>query len=320
MNPLYQTLYRRFFGPLAILALTAVPALAADPVFPTASRIGLVPPAGFVASTKFTGFENPQANAAILLAAIPPDTYPDLEKFITDEALKSRGIKVAMREAIALKDGKGILVSGPKEADGVKRYEAVFIANLAGAAALVSVQMLETSRGILTDAVIRDMLKTVAVRLQIPESEQLAVLPYKIGDLSGFHVILSGQDGTAILTLGPKDVVTEVEQPYIMIGVVTGEAPKPDERDKIARQAFASAPGIKDVKIIRAEPLRIGQASGYEIVAEAKDATSNIDVTTVQWLRFGTNAHLRMFAIARRSAWGEAFPKMRAVRDAIEPR
>jgi len=199
MNPLYQTLYRRFFGPLAILALTAVPALAADPVFPTASRIGLVPPAGFVASTKFTGFENPQANAAILLAAIPPDTYPDLEKFITDEALKSRGIKVAMREAIALKDGKGILVSGPKEADGVKRYEAVFIANLAGAAALISVQMLETSRGILTDAVIRDMLKTVAVRLQIPESEQLAVLPYKIGDLAHYdgHVCLCYHPGNA---------------------------------------------------------------------------------------------------------------------------
>jgi hypothetical protein len=320
MYPLHQTMGRTFFGALAILMLTAGPVFAADPVFPIASRVGLVPPPGFVVSTKFSGFENPQANAAILLVAMPPDAYPELEKSFTDEMLKSRGIQVATREAITLKDGKGILVAGPKEADGTKRYEAVFIASVAGATTLISMQMLETSRAILTDAVIRDTLKTVAVRLQVPESEQLAVLPYKVGNLAGFHVVLSGQDGTAILTLGPKDAVTEVEQPYILIGLVTGEAPKPEERDKIARQAFASAPGIKDVKIIRAEPLRIGQASGYEIVAEAKDSTSNVDVTTVQWLRFGTNAHLRVFAIARRSSWNEVFPKMRAVRDGIEPR
>ena len=82
---------------------------------------------------------------------------------------------------------------------------------------------------------------------------------------------------------------------------MAGEAPKPDERDKIARQAFSSAPGIKDIKITRSEPLRMGQSNGHEIIAEAKDSTSDIDVTAVQWLRFGQNAHLQMFAIVRRA-------------------
>ena len=91
----------------------------------------------------------------------------------------------------------------------------------------------------------------------------------------------------AVLTQGPKDAVENVEQPFVLMSVVAGEAPKPDERDKIARQAFSSAPGIKDIKITRSEPLRFGQASGHEIIAEAKDSTSNLDVTAVQWLRFG---------------------------------
>ena len=45
---------------LATLALAA-PALAADPVFPINSRVGLTPPPGFTPSAKFPGFENPQA-------------------------------------------------------------------------------------------------------------------------------------------------------------------------------------------------------------------------------------------------------------------
>ena len=62
MNPLPYR--RRIFGALAAIVLTAAPALAADPVFPLNSRIGLVPPPGFTPSTKFTGFENAAASAA----------------------------------------------------------------------------------------------------------------------------------------------------------------------------------------------------------------------------------------------------------------
>jgi len=102
--------------------------------------------------------------------------------------------------------------------------------------------------------------------------------------------------------------------------VASGEAPKPEERDAFARRMFSAAPGIREIKIMRAEPLRIGQMAGYEIVAEAKDAKSGIDVTTVQWLRFGQTGHLQMFAIARRTAWNEVFPRLRAIRDGIELR
>lgn len=317
---LKHAMQRMILGALALVTLTVAPALAADPVFPLGSRLGLVPPAGFVPTNKFVGFENPQASAAILFITMPGDAFAEIEKAFTDEALKGRGITVALREQMTFKDGKGIFIAGPKEQNGVKTYESAMLTNIGGLTSIVSVQMLETARATITDAVVREALKTISVRATIPESEQLAMLPYKIGNLAGFHVIRSGMDGTAYLTLGPKDVVTNVEQPFILIGVVAAEAPKPDERDKVARQAFSSAPGIKDIKIIRSEPLRFGQAQGHEIIAEAKDATSNIEVTTVQWLRFGTNAHLQMFGIVKRSAWNEVYPKLRAVRDGIEPR
>jgi hypothetical protein len=195
----------------------------------------------------------------------------------------------------------------------------MLLATLSGVTALVSVQMIEASHASIPDAVLRDALKTLAVR-QVPDSEKLGVLPYKLGDLAGFRVVRTAPNGTAILTQGPNDSVTDVEQPFLLIGIAAGEAPKPEDRDAFARRLFSAAPGIRDIRITRAEPLRIGQMPGYEIVAEAKDAKSGIDVTTVQWLRFGGGGHLQMFAIARRTAWNDVFTRLRTIRDGIELR
>ena len=313
-------LLRSALAALACLMLAAAPALAADPVFPANSRVGLTPPPGFTASTKFAGFENQQASSVMLLVEMPTEAYTDLEKAFTDEALKARGMTVQSREAVAVKDGKGFIVAGPVESSGTKRYDTVMIANLSGLTTIVSVQMIEASRATLTAKVVGDSLKTLAVRQQVPQAERLSVLPYKIGDLAKFRIVRSGREGVAVLTDGPNDEVEAVAQPFVLIGIAPGGAPKPEERDAFARRLFGSAPGIKEIKITRAEPLRIGQAQGYEIVADAKDAKSGTDITTVQWVRFGQSGYLQMFAIVRRTAWNEVFPRLRAIRDSIEPR
>jgi hypothetical protein len=62
----------------------------------------------------------------------------------------------------------------------------------------------------------------------------------------------------------------------------------------------------------------MGRAGGYEIVAEAKDLKSDVDVTVVQWLRFGSTGYMQMLGIARRTAWNDAFNKMRAIRDGVD--
>src|SRR5262249_38523349 len=157
-----------------------------------------------------------------------------------------------------------------------------------------------TSHATVTDAMLRDAFKTLVARKEIPYDEKVSLLPYRFGELADFRVVRTAVDGSAMLTLGKKDAAANVDQPFLLVGVKVGEVPKPEERDKFARNVFSGAPGIKDVKITRAEPLRIGQEQGYEIMADAKDMGSSTDVTTVQWLRFGQNGHLQMFAIVRR--------------------
>jgi hypothetical protein len=319
MMSLPRTL-RSTLGALVALTFSIASAFAADPVFPINSRVGLVPPAGFTKATRFTGFENAQANAAILITTMPAEAYPELEKTLTDQALKERGLTVSLREPIAINDGKGLFVAGAREAQGQKRFEGIAIATLGSVATFISVQMLTESHATVTDAILREAFKTIAVRKEIPEAEKLSILPYRFNNLAGFHVVVTAPDGSAILTEGPKDAAKNVEQPFVLVGVKFGEMPKADQRDKFARDVFSGAPGLKDVKITRAEPLRIGQAPAFEIIAEAKDVESGTDVTAVQWIRFADNGLLQIFGIVRRSAWNEVYPKLRTIRDNIDPR
>lgn len=307
-------------GFAALLAITGAPAHAADPVFPSNSRIGLVPPPGFSPSMKFPGFENTSGNAAILLVELPADAFPEIEKGFSDEALKARGMTVETRESLELPGGRGFMVIGDHITGNLKKREIVLAAAFSGLTAIVSSQVADEARATVPEPALREALKTLVVRASVPDTEKLSSLPYKLSELSGFRVVRGGPDGMALLTVGPEDTVAAVAQPFVLIGLATAEMPKPEERDKFARRVFASMPGIKEVKILRAEPLRINSQAGFEILAEAKDLKSDIDITTVQWLRFGSGGYLQMFAIARRDAWADLFPRLRAIRDGIDLR
>jgi hypothetical protein len=303
-----------------VAALAAAPARAADPVFPLNSRIGLTPPPGFVPSIKFPGFENPQADAAIVLVDLPAEAFPEVEKGFTDEALKTRGMTVDAREPIELQGGRGFIITGHQATGNLKKREIILAATLSGVTAIVSAQIAEAARAAVSEPAVREALKTTVVRANVPDAEKLSALPYRLGELAGFRVVRGGHDGSALLTDGAEDMVAAVAQPFVLIGLAAGETPKPEDRDTFARRVFSGAPGLKEVKILRAEPLRINNQAGYEILAEAKDANSNTEVTTVQWLRFGNGGYLQMFAIARRGAWAEVFPRLRAIRDGIDLR
>jgi hypothetical protein len=316
---------RQFATRLAVAAVifaafAAAPLHAQEPVFPPNSRVGLTPPPGFTPSTRFPGFENPQASAAILLVDLPAEAFAQIETGFSDEALKARGMTVEKRDAIELKDGSGTLVIAQHTAATQKRRDTMMMAKLPGATVLISVQMLETSREAVSDEAVRDALKTVTVRTKVPDEEKLSILPYRLSELSGFRIVRSAGDGSALLTDGPQDMVASVEQPFVLVALAPGEPPKPEDRDAFARRVFASAPGLKEVRIMRAEPMRINNQAGYEILAEAKDAQTGTDVTTVQWLRFGRGGYLHIFAIARKDVWASIFPRLRAIRDGIETR
>lgn len=315
------------------LAATLLPvslasaARAADPVFPIGSRVGLVPPSGMTVSKSFSGFEDQNRDAAILITAVPAAAYDDVLKTVAEDALKKQGITVDKRETLQAPLGKGVLILGTQQSEKAQYRKWLVVVAAKDLTALINVQVPMTDKTY-SDAVVRAALATVTERADVPETEELALLPFTVSDLAGLHVgqVLPGR--ALMLVDAPKFpalTVTKGLPEYsldarLIIAAMPGGPQNPDDRANFARFIFDTIVGIKDVQITESEPLRIGTQPGFETVAQAKDATSDKNVMVVQWLRFANNGFLQMIGISQANLWLAELSKLRAVRDSVDLR
>jgi hypothetical protein len=329
IGPLNYIAARLGFAVVLALAMMAIPARAAAPaapVFPVGSRVGLLPPPGMTLSKTFPGFVDVNKNAGIVINTLPAAAFADMQKTLTDDVLKKRGVTVNKRETLQLGIGTGDFVVGTQTApDNKTSYRKWFL--LVQAVDLTVAITVQAPEGdpAYSEPIMRAALSTLALRTTVPEEEFLSLLPFKIGDLAGFHVA-NVMPGRALLLIDapnePHLVVTqglpeyEFDARFIVTGGPGGPT-DPDQRANFARTAFNTIGGIKDLHLTMAEPIRINSQEGFETVASAKDAATDANLMVVQWLRFGNDAFLQMIGISRADIWDRELPRMRAMRDSI---
>jgi hypothetical protein len=299
---------------------------AADAVFPTGSRVGLVPPPGMKPSTNFVGFEDPENEAAILVAAFPAEAFSALDKSMVPDALKKQGID--SREPMKVAGTTGFLLTGKQAAGGTSYDKWMLVAPAGDVTALVTVRAPEQNKKY-TDQTVRATLATLAVRPSVPDSERLSLLPFKVGDLAGFHiddvlpgralmlvdVSANGDAGKAPQTGNDKPMGQPIDARFL-IAALPGGPNEPSDDENFARVTFDQIGGIGEVRIQDAEPLRIEGQPGYETLAKAKDPRGT-DVMVVQWLRFGTGGYMQMIGIANADLWPGMLMRLRTIRDSV---
>jgi hypothetical protein len=308
---------------LFMLALGALPATAAELNYPPGSRVGLAPPPGLVPSKTFFGYEDPSNSVAMMLVALPPQAYADLDASVTAETLKRQGVTMESREALPLPSGKAFLVVGRQEVDNVKIRKWILVASSPTLTGFVTVQMPETATALYPDAVMRASLATLAFRAAVPVYELLGLLPFKVSELSGFR-IAGVIPGRAVMLsdapAGAPGSPDSTNEPHIFAAIAPGGPAQSADRDTFAREVFATLPNIREIRVTTSEPLRMAGQQGHQIIADAKDASGTSPLTVVQWLRFGGGGYMQIVGIARADAWKDAYPRFRSVRDGIEGR
>jgi hypothetical protein len=272
-----------------------------------------------VPSRTFQGFQEPGTKAAILLTTLPANAYEQLAKSMMPEAMKKEGIDVERRDPVELPAGKGFVLTGRQTVEKERYRKWLLIASAGDVTALVNVQVPEQAANYSEEAV-RAAFATLAVRPHIPETELLALIPFSIGELAGFHIedVLPGR---AIVLVDPASQTADgagaTAKGRMFISAIPGGPEEAADRGNFARVAFGQIVGIKDVQLQDAGPLRIASQPGYQTLAKAKDAGTGADVMVVQWLRFGSGGFLRMIGIARADAWPEMLGRLRTVRDSV---
>jgi len=304
---------------VVIAALSAAPALAADAVFPTGSKIGLVPPPGLVPSESFRGFEDRTNNVAILLVEMPAAAYRDVEKAMSNDALKKQGVLIDKRENVPLQDGKAQLMIGKQTSEGTKLRKWILIGSTPQTTILVTAIVPDAAANLYPEAALRTALTSLAIRTEVPMDEQLKLLPFKlddVGSLRAFRV----EPNTVFLTDGPKDGFDAPDQALLVVSAAAGGPGENAQRDIFARNLFTGMPGYKDVQITGSETIRSGGMQTHQLLAEGKDTRTGGDVKFVQWLRFGNGAFVRFVGVAKADGWIEALSRFRTVRDSLAPR
>jgi hypothetical protein len=295
-------------------------AAAAEAIYPVGSRLGLVPPSGMTAATSFPGFEDRANNAFIRLIALPGPAFAEIEKTMTNDALKKQGMTVEKRENFSLPSGKSILVIVRQAANGARIRKWLLIAPVGELTALVSVELPDATASRYPAPAVRQALATLAARPTVPVDEQLTLVPFRVGELAGLRLVRVVPGVAVQFTDGAKDALEATEQPHLVISVAPGGPQQPGDRDNFARQAMGGLPPFKDVRMLSSESMRIGGMPGHEVRAEGRDVQSGAQIEIVQWLRFGTGAYMRILGFAPKQKWTEAFTRFRAVRDGLEPR
>jgi hypothetical protein len=308
---------------LSTATLGSLAASAAEPIFPLGSHIGFVPPAGFVASKRFPGFEDPGTRSSIVIATLPAQAYANLEASVTTEALKKQGITEDKRETLTLAEGKAVFVMGYEQENGEKFRKWMLLGQLREGVVLVAVVVPQAAVKTYTDDVVRTSLSTLAVRAVVPLDEQLTLMPFKLTDLSGLRPVRVVGNAGVVLTEGASDSPPSGSQPLFAVTVGPGGPEQAGDRAGFARRLLPTGLGdVKDLRIISGDMLRLGGGNfpTYELQAEAKEAFTDVPMKVVQWVRFGAGTHIRMVGVARADQWSAAFPHFRAVRDGIAPR
>jgi hypothetical protein len=303
-----------------LAAALMAPVAGAEPVYPTASRIGLVPPPGMKPSESFIGFEDRTNDVFIRLIALPGNAFAEIEKTMTNDALRKQGMTVEKRETLTLPSGKALLVIARQEANAVRFQKWLLIAPLSDITALVSFEMPNKVAALYPEAAIRGALGSVAARATVPDEEQLALLPFRLNEMSGMRLVRVVPGVAAQLTDGPQDLFEGTNQSHLVVSIAPGGPQRAEDRDNFARLALTGLPPLKDMRLRGSESMRIGGQPGHEIRAEAKDPNTGGDVEIVQWLRFGTGGYMRVLGFGPKQNWSQTFMRFRAVRDGLATR
>jgi hypothetical protein len=312
------TALRSILAATLALLLLAGAAIANEVVYPPGSRIGLVPLSGIIPLKSGAGFENPDNNLLVTFREMPASAYEAI-----DAAVKERKpLPTAMENAepFMTTAGQAYLSRAGGPNSGPKNNRIAIIVSDGKVAGYIAVDVPEAAATTYSDQAIRQMLASTTLRAEVPAEEQLALLPFKVSDLSGFKNVRTLVPGQAVMLLDGDEEAALSGAPYVLISVARVSADQPEGRERLARQLATAIPGIVDGRITNSEPMRIGGTAGHEMRIDATSIKDNKPVTVVQWLRFGGGATLRIIAASTREEWPQMFARFRAVRDGIDRR
>lgn len=230
------------------------------------TKYSMIPPAGFIASTSFSGFQNSKLGASIMVTELPIAMQATVESFTAD-ALREKGMTLIDKQTIDFDKAKATFIYLSQQANGTMYLKQMLVLGDHKKTVMLNGIYPEASKDI-ADAIKTALLSTTYNEQQ--NDDPLDAVKFKI-EVSGtpFKLAKFISGSLVFSTDGKIPTLT----PTLIAGNSIGNASITDQKgfcvERLKKLPRGESNTVKEINAVTIDHL-----PGYEIIADGKSKDS----------------------------------------------
>lgn len=249
---------------ISLITLTNAFSQTNDYVAILGTKCSILAPKDFLQSTSFSGLQNVEKSASIMINELPSSYFFMSENF-TAENLKSKGMILISKESVDFNNSKATYIKVSQNANGMKYIKQLLMFGDENKTILVNGIYPEKFKSL------EDEIKTSIFSTKYNENQNensLEAVDFEIDVTNTDFKYAKNFSGTIIYSIEGK---MPTEKPIIMVGnSISNVNPKDKRQYSIDR--LKKLPNGESMTIESINPITIDNIDGYEIIANGKNS------------------------------------------------
>lgn len=242
----------------------------------TGTKISLIPPIGFVASDRFSGYQHEESNSSIVVTEIPA-SIEQLSPGLTDsEKLQERGIVLLDQETVIVNGQEALLLNVQQSAYGTDFEKWILLIGNETESALVTATFLTELESEYSE-VLKDSLLTVEWNQTAVSSDDS--LTFELSETEDLKLAQKISNAVAYTKDGVFPAVSTNDPIFV---VAPSISPQYQEVATFAQNRLLQTDNLTEIEISNEQEISIDNLAGYEIIAVGKDVESGEEITLYQ--------------------------------------
>ncbi|MBW4622495.1 MAG: DUF1653 domain-containing protein [Cyanosarcina radialis HA8281-LM2] len=250
------------------------------------TKVSLIQPAGFTPADSFSGFQQLDTGASILVAEFPAP-YPIVSNSFTTDTLKSRGMTLISKENVKVDGYSGLLMQVEQVANQQDFAKFILVFGDEAETVLLTASMPKDLQTRLAPTLKKSLL--TAKWQKDKAVDPFADLPFAITSTPALkfsdrliNCLAYTQDGTM--------PVKSAAAPMLVACQSIGSA-RVSDREQFAKERLEKTALIEKISIESGKAIEINGIDGYEIIATASDSETKESIIVYQVLLFEPNSY-----------------------------
>jgi hypothetical protein len=267
----------RLITPIVVILLQVSP-VAAQAVRIAGTPVALAPPAGFVPSSRFPGFEREDLQSAIMVTEIP-GPVAEVSRGMTAEGLGTRGMAL-LSSTKQLVDGRpALLLKVSQQAGSMTAHKWMIVSGDAKSTIMIVATYPKEYEPQVGDAM-KEALLTARWAAAADPPDHFEGLPFRVSPTTSLKI--AGRISNALMLTESGRL--EPQGPNAALFIIGTSVAPADLSDlkAFAVMRASQTQQLTGLKVYEQRPTSIGNEAGYELLAEGKDARTGRLVTLYQ--------------------------------------